>query len=177
MTTNDRELRQEGGDRDRMANAAAWESRAVDESRPSPVNEAHLLVRLRRGDRDAAGEFYDRYAARVHRFILRALGASAAPQDADDLLQETFIALAEALPFFRGDATLFTFACAIAHRKTMSFLRTTARRARIVSGLEPADFTAGTPPPGDETLRRALAALQPRYREFLHLKYVEEATT
>jgi RNA polymerase sigma-70 factor, ECF subfamily len=176
MATNDRELRTEGRNRDPMANAPACASLAVDESRPAPVEEARLLARLRRGDRDAAGEFYDHYAQRIHRFILRALGGFWSPSEADDLLQETFLALAEALPFFRGDATLFTFACAIAHRKTMSFLRTSARRARIVSALEPAE-SAAAPPARDATLYRALAGLKPEYRELLHLKYVEEATT
>lgn len=177
MATKDRELRREGSNRDLMANAPAPASLAVEESPPSPVDEALLVARLRRGDRDAAGEFYDRYAPRIHRFILRTLGGFWSPPDADDLLQETFLALAEALPFFRGDAALFTFACAIAHRKTMSFLRTSARRARIVSALEPGESAAGAPFARDATLHRALAALKPHYRELLHLKYVEEATT
>jgi RNA polymerase sigma-70 factor, ECF subfamily len=177
MATNDRELRREGRDRDPMTNAPACASLAVDECRPSPVDEARVLERLRRGDRDAAGEFYDHYAPRIHRFILRALGGFSSPPDADDLLQETFLALAEALPFFRGDAALFTFACAIAHRKTMSFLRTSARRARIVSALEPVESATGSPPSRDANLHHALAALKPQYRELLHLKYVEEATT
>jgi RNA polymerase sigma-70 factor (ECF subfamily) len=176
MATKDRELRREGSNVDLMANAPACAWLAVDESRPSPVDETLLLARLRRGDRDAAGEFYDRYAPRIHRFISRALGGFSSPPDADDLLQETFLALAEALPFFRGDAALFTFACAIAHRKTMSFLRTSARRARIVSTLEPAGSAADDPFSRDATLYRALAALKPQYRELLHLKYVEEAT-
>lgn len=177
MATKDRESRREGSNRELMANAPACARLAVDESRPSPVDETRLLARLRRGDRDAAGEFYDRYAPRIHRFILRALGGFSSPPDAEDLLQETFLALAEALPFFRGDAALFTFACAIAHRKTMSFLRTSARRARIVSALEPVESAAGDPFSRDPTLYRALAALKPQYRELLHLKYVEEATT
>jgi len=177
MATKDRELRREGSNRDLMANAPARASLAVEESPPSPVDEALLVARLRRGDRDAAGEFYDRYAPRIHRFILRTLGGFWSPPDADDLLQETFLALAEALPFFRGDAALFTFACAIAHRKTLSFLRTSARRARIVSALEPGESAAGAPLARDATLHRALAALKPHYRELLHLKYVEEATT
>ena len=177
MATKDRALRREGGNRDPMANAPAYVSLGGDESRPLPGDEARLLARLRRGDRDAAGEFYDRYAPRIHRFILRALGGYAATPDADDLLQETFLALAEALPFFRGDAALFTYACAIAHRKTMSFLRTSARRARIVSALEPAQSAADAPLSRDAPLHRALAGLKPQYRELLHLKYVEEATT
>jgi len=174
VATKDRDLRQEGGNRDResMASVAAQVPLAAEHPRP----EAELLERLRRGDRDAAGEFYDRYAARVHRFILHALGAGALAQDADDLMQETFISMAEALPFFRGDSSLFTFACAIAHRKTMSFLRTNARRARIVSTMDAID-PPENPPVRDEGLRRALDDLNSEYRELLHLKYVEEATT
>jgi RNA polymerase sigma-70 factor, ECF subfamily len=167
-------LRQEGGNRDResMASVAAQVPLAAEHPRP----EAELLARLRRGDRDAASEFYDRYAARVHRFILHTLGAAVVPQDADDLMQETFISVAEALPFFRGESSLFTFACAIAHRKTMSFVRTNARRARIVSTMDASD-PREMPPARDEGLRRALSALNPEYRELLHLKYVEDATT
>jgi len=154
-----------------MASAAASVSRAAEQ----PRSEADLLERLRHGDRDAAGEFFDRYSARIHRFILHALG-TAASQDADDLMQETFIAVAEALPFFRGDSSLFTFACAIAHRKTLSFLRTNARRARIAAAMDSADPVLPASP-RDEGLHRALGTLKPDYRELLHLKYVEEATT
>ncbi len=80
-------------------------------------DEISLRERLRRGDPAAAREFYDAYSARIHRFILHALGPGN-NADADDILQDTFMALAEALPFFRGQSSLFTFACAIAHRKT-----------------------------------------------------------
>src|SRR6202040_2502221 len=108
------------------------------ESESSPVSapgaprseESDLVLRLRLGDADAANEFFDRYAARIRRFIAQSLAAE--KSEADDLLQETFIALAEALPFFRGESSLFTFACAIAHRKVLSFVRTNARRARLI---------------------------------------------
>ena len=96
--------------------------------------------------------------------------------DADDVLQETLIALADALPFFRGDSSLFTFACAIAHRKVLSLIRTNARRARLMRAA-PIDEDASTPPrdPGaNREFSRALAQLRPEYREVLILKYVEE---
>jgi RNA polymerase sigma factor (sigma-70 family) len=134
-------------------------------------SEAELVVRLRVGDEAAAHEFFDRYAARIRRFIVSSLRAET---DADDLLQETFIALADALPFFRGDSSLFTFACAIAHRKVLSFVRTKARRARLLRAATVAE--PAPPPDGDANpeFRRALAELRPEYREVLILKYVEE---
>jgi RNA polymerase sigma-70 factor, ECF subfamily len=175
VTTNDRNKGREAGGSGcgAMRTTAAPNQSAAREA----YGERSLLERLRRGDSAAAAEFYDRYATRVRRFILQLLGPGASPQDAEDLSQETFIAMAEALPFFRGDSSLFTFACAIAHRKTMSFIRTNARRARLAEALPIEVFGAGTAPSGDEQLRRAMGALKPEYREMLHLKYVEEATT
>ena len=136
------------------------------------MSETDLVARLKAGDEDAAHEFFDRYAARIRRFIANSLGAAA--EDADDILQETFIALADALPFFRGDSSLFTFACAIAHRKVLSLIRTNARRARLMRAApiteDPTPHDAGA---GRE-FNRTLAELRPEYREVLLLKYVEE---
>ncbi|MHB8382883.1 MAG: RNA polymerase sigma factor [Candidatus Binataceae bacterium] len=97
--------------------------------------EAAMRERLMRGDRAAAGEFYDSYAPRVRRYIAASLSFGT-QQDAEDLMQETFISMADALPFFRGESTLFTFACAIAHRKVQSFIRIGARRARIAAAID-----------------------------------------
>jgi RNA polymerase sigma factor (sigma-70 family) len=136
------------------------------------TSEADLVARLRAGDEDAAHEFFDRYSARIRRFIANSLGSAA--DEADDILQETFIALADALPFFRGDSSLFTFACAIAHRKVLSFIRINARRARLIRSA-PINDTANPHNAGaDREFSRALAELRPEYREVLLLKYVEE---
>src|ERR1700687_460459 len=150
------------------------------ESEPVPVSatdappseEADLVSRLRLGDADAANEFFDRYAARVRRFIAQSLGAE--KSEADDLLQETFIALAEALPFFRGDSSLFTFACAIAHRKVLSFVRTNARRARPLRAAAIAEPEPRHDIGSHREFNSALIQLKPEYREALVLKYVEE---
>jgi RNA polymerase sigma-70 factor (ECF subfamily) len=174
-TTNDWSKRREAGGSG--SNAMRMTAAPTQSARHDADCERSLLERLRSGDSAAAAEFYDRYAARVRRFILQSLGPGAPPQDAEDLSQETFIAMAEALPFFRGDSSLFTFACAIAHRKTMSFIRTNARRARLAQALPTETRGAELSPPADQRLRRAMTALKPEYREMLHLKYVEEATT
>ena len=139
---------------------------------PPRSSERDLVARLKAGDEDAAHEFFDRYAARIRRFISSSLGATAA--DADDVLQETFIALADALPFFRGDSSLFTFACAIAHRKVLSLIRRNARRARLMRAAPITEQATATDAGTDHEFKRALAELRPEYREVLLLKYVEE---
>jgi len=142
---------------------------AVD---PPQTPEADLVARLRAGDEDAAHEFFDRYAARIRRFIANSLGGAAA--DTDDILQETFIALADALPFFRGDSSLFTFACAIAHRKVLSLIRTNARRARLMLAAPITEQPTSHDIGANREFNRDLARLRPEYREVLLLKYVEE---
>ncbi|HLX05203.1 MAG TPA: RNA polymerase sigma factor [Candidatus Binatus sp.] len=139
---------------------------------PPHSSEAGLIAGLKAGDEDAAHEFFDRYAARIRRFIASSLGAGF--DEADDLLQETFIALADALPFFRGDSSLFTFACAIAHRKVLTLIRTNARRARLMKGAPMAEHTSQRDAGADREFNRAMAELRPEYREVLILKYVEE---
>jgi len=138
-------------------------------------NETTLLERLRRGDPAAAREFYDLYSARIHRFILHGLGPGN-DADAEDILQETFMALAEALPFFRGQSSLFTFGCAIAHRKTLSFIRTRARRAELMQDHTIEAVRSIIEPPSDQDLTNALASLSLEHREVLILKYVEDTT-
>lgn len=140
-----------------------------------PLDEATLVDRLKRGEQAAAHEFYELYAARVHRFILHALGRGN-DSDAEDLLQETFMALAEALPFFRGQCSLFTFACAIAHRKVVSLIRTRARRGQVMLSESDAALADRSAPHEDRDLRRTLEKLRSEHREALLLKYVEEMT-
>jgi RNA polymerase sigma-70 factor, ECF subfamily len=138
---------------------------------PAPLSEAELAAALRAGDAAAAHEFYDRFAPRILRFIHHALPAGA-ESDAEDLLQETFMALAEALPYFRGQSSLFTFACAIAHRKVATHVHIAARRARLAPVVPPAEAAAAP----DPDLRAAFASLSPEYRAVLTLKYVDEAS-
>jgi RNA polymerase sigma-70 factor (ECF subfamily) len=138
-------------------------------------DETSLLERLRRGEATAAREFYDRFATRIHRFILHALGPGN-NADADDILQDTFMALAEALPFFRGQSSLFTFACAIAHRKTISFVRNRARRVELMRDHTAQVVRLIIEPPPDQDLKNALASLSSEHREVLALKYIEEMT-
>jgi RNA polymerase sigma-70 factor, ECF subfamily len=132
-------------------------------------DERALLAGLKGGDRASGREFYDRYADRIYRFIFHAL-AGTSRADAEDLLQDTFMALAEALPYFRGDCSLFTFACAIARRKVASFVRRNSRRARLDSAPV-ANQSSNT---ADAVA--ALAAISREHREVLLLKYVEELT-
>ena len=134
--------------------------------------EQELLVGLCSGDAAAADEFYHRYAARLYRFITHTL-SSQLIDEAEDLLQDTMMALADALPYFRGESSLFTFACGIAHRKVQSYLRKAGRRRQILTRVAP-DAPVDAPQQHSDDLANALGRIDPAYRELLILKYVEE---
>ena len=125
------------------------------------LSESDLRRRLKAGDEDAAtNSSIVTLHASAASLPLRSPTSAA---DADDILQETFIALAEALPFFRGDSSLFTFACAIAHRKVLSLIRTNARRARLMRRLRSLSQSATAADTGaDREFNRALAELRAR---------------
>ncbi|HVN28824.1 MAG TPA: RNA polymerase sigma factor, partial [Candidatus Binataceae bacterium] len=77
-------------------------------------------------------------------------------------------------PFFRGQSSLFTFACAIAHRKTMSLIRNHARRRELMQDHTAEVVRRIIEPAPDRDLKNALASLSLEHRQVLILKYVEE---
>ena len=86
------------------------------------------------------------------------------------------MALAEALPYFRGECSLTTFACAIARRKVAGFVRSNARRTRLAPDQTLASEPSGGEADGPEAgaAAAALDALSGEHREVLLFKYVEE---
>src|SRR6202171_6667603 len=70
------------------------------------INERELVERSRRGDEGVFQELVDRYKTLVFALIARTV------QDrsrAEDLAQEVFLKIHRGLPYFRGEARLFTW--------------------------------------------------------------------
>jgi RNA polymerase sigma-70 factor (ECF subfamily) len=129
-------------------------------SRPMGRTEddlAGLVDRLRRGDLAALGEAYDAHHEHVRAFARRLLGDDAA---AEDLVQETFLALPGAMRRYRGDAPLRTFLVGVAANHGRHHARGAARRraAHERSGMAEAEAGRIPPSPEDEARRQELAA-------------------
>lgn len=101
--------------------------------------------------------------------------------DADDLTQETFIKVWQALPNFRGDAQLYTWIYRIATNECLNFLAKKKRRFFLPIGDvenelsekldENPDLT------GDEIqlrLQKAILTLPDKQRLVFNLKYFDE---
>jgi RNA polymerase sigma-70 factor (ECF subfamily) len=103
-----------------------------------------LLLRARDGDPQALTDFVRATQAQVWRFCAHLVG----PDDADEAVQETYVALWQAVPSFRGEASAWTWLFAIARRVAGRVSRRSNRWRELADQVQ-----AAAPPPHPETAR------------------------
>lgn len=89
--------------------------------------EQYLLDKIRQGNKQAWSEFVDRYRGRLLSFAQARLQQSA---DAEDVVQETFIAFIKSLPNYRGECALETYLFALLRHKIIDTYR--SRKSRHI---------------------------------------------
>jgi RNA polymerase sigma factor (sigma-70 family) len=106
--------------------------------------------------------------------LARFLAATAGPQDADDLLQETLIAAMRAYPRLREGSNVRAWLFTIARNKALDEHRSRARRpVPVAAGLE----NAAAPAAGDGAdaeLWGTVRALPPKQRAAVVLRFVND---
>jgi len=95
------------------------------------------LEALRSGDREAFAHLVDQTSGHVYRVALQILGDE---QDAEDVLQETYIKALRALPNFEGRSSLTTWLYRIAVNEALMLAR--KRKPQEVSVEDSAPFDA-----------------------------------
>lgn len=124
-----------------------------------------LVARARAGDRGALEALLHGVAPRVLAAVRSVVGRDAT--DAEDLAQESLVALVRALPSFRGDCAIASFACGVAVRTALRSRRKWLRRRR--KDDERALLADTTPAADDPELdlqrHRRLAAMRSLLRE------------
>ena len=101
--------------------------------------------------------------------VWRSLRAMVGAQAAEDCFQETFLAALRAYPRLRADSSPRAWLLTIAHNKAIDHLRR-GRHTVAVAEIEAAD-ERGEPAP-DRAVWSAVAALPPRQRAAVTLRYV-----
>jgi RNA polymerase sigma-70 factor (ECF subfamily) len=143
----------------------------LDGERGVKTDEA-LLRAVGRGDRAAFRELYERHAERVFRF---ALSLVRAPHLAEEVLQETMVAVWKNADKFRGASKATTWILGITKNQGYGLLRREKRGERT-----PEDPVAEPDPAATAELcvrvEDAVATLPPHLREVLHLVFYEEMT-
>jgi RNA polymerase sigma-70 factor, ECF subfamily len=134
--------------------------------------EARLVQHARSGAPDALRELYERYGAAVYRLAYRLSGSAA---DAEDVLQDVFVGLPEALRRFDGRGSLEGWIKRVAARTALMRLRREGRRREV--GLDALPLASAAPAPDrfveTAALERALAALPDPLRVVFVLREVE----
>jgi RNA polymerase sigma-70 factor (ECF subfamily) len=93
-----------------------------------------LVERCRKGDLSAFEELYRQHAGRLYSVACRMVGN---PSDAEDLLQEIFLAAHRKLDSFRGESALGTWLYRLAMNLCLDHLRSkTARSGQLTSALD-----------------------------------------
>ncbi len=87
---------------------------------PAPSRPAFSLSALQAGDRAEFARLVEAYSDRIYRLALKILND---PQDAEDVLQETFIKALRSLPTFEGRSSLSTWLYRIAVNEALMLVR------------------------------------------------------
>jgi RNA polymerase sigma-70 factor (ECF subfamily) len=93
---------------------------------PNRTEELALVERCRAGDLAAFESIYRAHAGRLYSVACRVLGN---PTDAEDLLQEIFLAAHRKLETFRGESALGTWLYRLAMNLCLDHLRSRATRS------------------------------------------------
>ncbi len=142
-----------------------------------PLSENQLIQMVARGDQIAFHKLYLRYAQLIFQYLLRLIHDT---EQAEDLLQEVFLAVWKGAPRFRGKSKVKTWIYHIAHNQAVSWLRAHHPTVRLDESM--AAISEDRLPLETQIatsfqryrIRRALDQLSPEHREVLELAYFHE---
>ncbi len=153
-------------------------------------DESTLVSAAKAGSYAAFEGLVNRYEKKIYRLGLNITGS---PEDAEDVLQETFLKAFEHLPEFRGDSRFYTWIVRIAVNEGLMRLRKRRSDKTVPFGevegedgeVMPRDFADWKPNPEElfaktelETiLQDAVQTLPPNFRTVFFLRDVEGLST
>ncbi len=146
-----------------------------------PISDSALVVSVRGGDVDAFRLLVDRHGRMLFRVAHRVTGNA---QDAEDVVQETFLRAHRQLPRFELRASVGTWLYRIAVNTAVDLLRSRRREADWPENSEHR-LTSTAPSPDrrmlsteiQERVQAALAPLSPQERAAFVLRHYEGLST
>lgn len=149
-----------------------------------PETDAALVERVRRGDRSAFGELVKRYQRQAYRLALRFTGR---PEDAQEVLQESFLAAFRNLDSFRAESAFSSWLYRVTVNAALMHLRKGRAgppKIAIEDLPESIGLVGGEWPDAAtnrreiaEVLSQALEELPEMYRAVFVLRDVEDLST
>lgn len=138
------------------------------------TGDKRLLALVATQDQGAFQLLYERYADAVYRYAMSILRT---PHLAEDVLQETMIAVWKSAKNFKGNSKVLTWIFGIARNQSHNILRKESKGQR----LPETDPSSATYDPTksmhvDLCVQEALETLSPSHREVMHLVFYENLT-
>jgi RNA polymerase sigma-70 factor (ECF subfamily) len=134
------------------------------------VTDEQLMLDVKRGSHEAFQHVFERYRDLVWRFFRRRVDN---PALAEELAQDTFVAILEAAPRYQPKAPFRSFAFGVAYNVLLA-----SRRKESYRSTEPLASDAVAADEGDPEIvlmvRAALAELEGEDREILMLREYEQ---
>ncbi len=149
---------------------AAMRRRQPGRTRPplTMASDEALMLEFQQGSREAFAELFERYRQAVYSFFRRRLRD---PARAEELAQETFLAVLRGIHRYEPHATFRSYLYGIAFRRLSSERR---RASHSTVPLEVDPPAAGQLDPCDaQWVKRAIEQLDPDHREVLMLREYE----
>ncbi len=137
------------------------------------MTDEQLMLDFQRGSKAAFTELFERYRDAVFGYFRRRLADAAR---AEELAQETFLAVLRAVTRYEPRATFRTYIYGIASIQLLAERRKGAQRSAIfdLSSSDPPDLPNPGDPQAAVEIRRALEKLDPQDREVLMLREYEQ---
>ena len=148
------------------------------------ADDPRLIAKSLQGDQIAFGELVARYQDRLFNTVYRLVGN---PEDAADVVQESFLSAYQSLANFKGDSQFFTWLyriavnAAITHKRRQKTGMKTIKTSDSSPGVEPLDMTASNRPghaiesaEDERWVHDALQRLSPEHRAVLVMKDMED---
>ena len=163
--------------------AAAGTTRRTGDGAPhAPADEAEIVRRVQRGDRDAFDALARRYAQRAFEIAYRVLGHR---QDAEDLVQEAFMAALDGIGTFDAERPFGPWFARIVFNRGLNLRRSRSARENHLRASELQDDDAQSDPANvvverSEIMERfseALGTLPEQQQMIVQLSDVEGRTS
>ncbi len=143
------------------------------------MEEKKLITEVIKGNKKAVKIFYQKYAPSLFLLIKNKIEKR---EDAEEILQDTFISIFDSLSFFDFRSSILTWAKSIAQHEVADFYRKRKIKSLIFSHLPFLEKLASQALGPEmsfqqkevkEEIERVFACLSEGYREILRLKYIE----
>ena len=150
----------------------------VSTTKGSDMDERKIVSRILRGDEKTLRFFYLHFQPRLSTFIKNKI---AREEDAEEILQDTFLATIEGFRDFAFRSSIFTFICSIANHKIIDFYRKKKVKKILFSQMPEVETLVSALLGPEEVLDEALLKdkikntfrrLTPAYQKILKLKYI-----